>query len=380
LKEREFGAYAAVAMAAKELAMRADQLEDVTSIKGERVEAIAKLVTSGERFEKVKPKVETANTDTYEKIAEMLTRTQRERLKELKGKAFGGKVDFLTLTSIVSPGWSVLTESQAAYVPELYGYYDFELRYLANRNVRAYELDVNATQSAAINEALERWEEEYKKLGEGAVTKAGGLHDLTAKVLEVLTAEQRKKFDELMINRRMLIGGRAAACSYPAIVSRFKLSPEQLRSLKEGNQPINVLTTAQAEALAKLPEPYDPLWLTVQDPVKDLLKESAARSKKEAYKVSAFARSFLVISDRLKLSDEQIKKLRELAEDEPKFFELIQRELGFADTAPVAGSGRSITPAGVVSDQYREAVEEQCWNVLDDKQKSTAKAIYGRRK
>src|SRR5205814_2168712 len=117
LKEREFGAYAALAMAAKDVGLRGDQLEDVTSIKGQRVEDIAKLVTSGERFEKVKTKVESTNGDTYDKMAEMLTRTQRERLKELKGKAFGGKLDSQPLTSIVIPEWQAPTKSKAAYVP-----------------------------------------------------------------------------------------------------------------------------------------------------------------------------------------------------------------------------------------------------------------------
>src|SRR5262245_9688716 len=67
-KEREFGAHAAFAMSAKDVGLRPDQLQDVTSLKGLRVEEIAKLVTSGERFEKVKPKVEAANGDTYDKM------------------------------------------------------------------------------------------------------------------------------------------------------------------------------------------------------------------------------------------------------------------------------------------------------------------------
>ena len=44
LKEREFGAHVAFTWTVHELGLRPDQLEDVTSIKGQRVEDIAKLV------------------------------------------------------------------------------------------------------------------------------------------------------------------------------------------------------------------------------------------------------------------------------------------------------------------------------------------------
>jgi hypothetical protein len=168
-------------------------------------------------------------------------------------------------------------------------------------------------------------------------------------------------------------------------VAALKITPIQLNALREGKPIADVLTKDDTDKLESLLGTELRLSSLIIDPVMEKTREvqrkreallTAARIEEEP----AFARHFLVISDRLKLSDEQIKKLRELAEDEPKFFELIQRELGLADTAPVAGAGRATTPAGIVSDQFREAVEEQCWNVLDDKQKSTAKAIYGRRK
>lgn len=379
LKEREFGAHAALAMVARELGLRAEQMEDVTSIKGERVEAIAKLVISGDRFDKVKPKVVSTNTDTYEKIAEMLTKAQRERLKELKGKAFAGAID--RKPEVKKP----VDLPAFKYPAALFGSYDFEIRYLETGSMWI-ELGINADQQKLIGRELEGWESEYSKIRDGGLDKVAGLHERTAKALDtILTPRQRTRFDEIMARRRLNAGGPEAACGYPAVVSALKITPIQLKALQEGKSVADVLSKADADKLETLLGKETKLSSLIIDPVMEKMREvqrkrddvlAAARTNE----YRAFARSFLLISDRLKLSEEQIKKLRELAEDEPKFFDLIQRELGFADTPPVAGSGRSITPAGIVSEQFREAMEAQCWNVLDDKQQSTAKAIYGRRK
>ena len=92
LREKEFGRHQAFAMAARDLGLRPDQVEDVQNVKAVRVEEIEKAVTSGKRFEKVKGEVEATNGDTFEKMAEMLTRAQRERLKEMRGKPFVGEL------------------------------------------------------------------------------------------------------------------------------------------------------------------------------------------------------------------------------------------------------------------------------------------------
>ena len=78
------------------------------------------------------------------------------------------------------------------------------------------------------------------------------------------------------------------------------------------------------------------------------------------------------------MSEDQIKKLRDLAEDEPKVKDLIRRELSLAETPPFAGSTRSLTVDRAVMDKYQAAVEEQCWSVLDAQQQSLARKIFGR--
>jgi hypothetical protein len=368
LKEREFGAHLALAMAARQLGLCADQLEDVTSIKGQRVEEIAKLVTSGERFDKVKPKVESANTDTYEKIAEMLTKTQRERLKELRGgRTFERKLKVKSNAN---------DEAGPAYPAQLFGVYDFELRYLRMDEVRT-ELKVTAEQGAELDKARFQWIEKlpnHMRLDKTNPQSILELHELIASAItKTLSKDQIVRLGQISMQVRALVS-QEAMCGHPAAVTALKLTPIQLAEFASGKRIAEVLTREQRDAREQLLGPPFAALTAMQNP---FLPQS--RTPSNTF-LAAFASRFLVISDRLKLTEEQIKKLRELAEDEPKFFELLQRELGFADTAPVAGAGRAITPAGIVSDQFRESVEEQCWNVLDDKQKSTAKAIYGRRK
>jgi len=365
LKEREFGAHAAFAMAAKDLGLRADQAEDVDNIKWARVEDILKAVTSGERFEKVKTKVDAANTDTFEKMAEMLTRAQRERLREMKGKAFEANVDFTSL---------VPNRSSHKYPPTLFGVYDLELRYLKDPTVRA-ELKITNEQVKNLDQALAEWQAEFVGMlgsDEGVIAR---LHFHTERSLEkYLDAEQRTRLDQIMLQRRARAGPEAM-CGHPAAVAALKLSPLQLQQLKGGKPLGDVLTANQAAARERLlGKPFD-LPGGVADPY--LAPSGSLLSTWPRY---AFARYFLVLSERLKLSPDQVKKLRELAEDEPKIKELIQKELGYPDVQNVVGAGRGAFTADAVREKYQATVEEQCWKVLDEQQQSLARQMFGRRK
>jgi hypothetical protein len=371
LKEREFGAYAAFAMAARDLGLLPDQLDDVATIKGERVEAIVKLVTSGERFDQVKPKVEAANGDTYEKLTEMLTRNQRERLKELRGKEFLGK--------FALPAHKEST-NRPGYPLKLFGIYDLELRYLAHTDIRD-ELKLTAVQIADLSTALKSWEERFATTEFDPDSSAIGLHWFTAAAVKnLLDDKQRSRLAEIMMQRRAQASPEAM-CGHPAAVEALKLSPIQLQQLKDGKALADVLTQEQVKAADKLTGPPFEVPAGVSDP---FLPRKSARPV--IWSDAAYARYFLVVSDRLQLDEEQIKKLRDLAEDEPKFFNMIQRELGFAASAPVAGAGRGFTSGGAVAEQYREALGDQCWKVLDEKQKSIARQLfrgphlYGRRR
>ena len=364
LKVREFGAHAAFTMVAKDLGLRPDQLEDVKSIRGVRVEEIAKLVTSGERFDAVKTKVEKANVDTFERMTEMLTRAQRERWKEVKGESFAGKVEF---DKRPSP-----THDLPRFPKELFGLYDLELSYLQSEIFRD-ELKITGVQKNELRDARIQWHEACgtNNYFPSTLTIAR-LHDVTAKSIQaILSKDQRHRLDELMMQRREKASPEAM-CGHPAAVAALKLTPIQLKRLSEGGLLADVLTPDQQEARPRMLGQICRLPTGVGDQFVNVGPAVQLR-----WGSRAFAHYFLNQSNRLGLSAVQVKQLQALSEDEPKFFELIQQELSFANLAPVEGAGRGLAPAGAVAEQYREASEAQAWNVLDDKQKSLARQLFG---
>lgn len=360
LKEREYGAHAAFSMAAGDLGLRSDQMDDVKTLKGLRVEEITKHVISGERFVKVKGKVEATNGDTFEKMTEMLSRAQRERLTELKGKGFGGKIDYTQPTTKLSP----------MYPPGLFGMYDLELRYVTNPFVRS-ELKITDAQAKNLDSAESEWLRDVKD-GRIVPSMIDSQHQLTERTLaEHLTREQRTRFGQIMMQRRALVSPEAM-CGHPAAVAALKLSPIQIGQLRDGKLIADVLSSSQMKTREQLLGTPFVLPKIFSDPYVSVVKQNQIDTTENSY-----ARSFLLLANRIKLDDKQVAKLRELAEDEPKIIELIERELSLADTPPVVGSGRCLTAVGAVTDIYKVAVEEQCWNVLDAAQQSLARKILG---
>jgi hypothetical protein len=372
LREKEFGPHQALAMAARDLGLRSDQVEDVRNLKVLRVEAIDQTVTSGKRFEKIKLEVQVTNGDTYEKMAEMLTRAQRERLKELRGKPFGKQVE------AAAPAAPLDKQPPARYPAPNGGYYDLELLYGVSPSIKS-ELKLSDAQVKGLSEA---WEQATGGAGLATGRVPLGWVDLvhtnTEKALSThLTKDQRARFDQIMMQRRARVSPEAV-CTYPTAVTVLKLSPIQLQQLSSGKPLADVLSKDQLEKHAQLlGKPFDLPALKDDYLPKPVQAPPPAPITEVAY---AQARDFLRLTDRLGLSAEQIKKLRELAEDEPKIRELIQKELSLEDTPPVAGSGRALTAEKAVGDHYREAVEQQCWDTLDPAQQSIARKIFGRRR
>ena len=358
LREKDFGPHYALAMAARDLGLRSDQLEDVGSLKALRVEEIARVVTSGKRFEKVKQEVQATNGDTYERMAEMLSRAQRERLKQLRGRPFAEPVGLAPARP---------TAEKPRYPATSFGVYDLELRYLLAPAVRT-ELGLTDAQVRAFEAAHEAATE---ALSAGQLQR---LHTVTEKAItDHLIAVQRARFDELMIQRRARVSPEAA-CGHPAAVAALKLTPNQLQQLREGKPVPDVLTVNQAANLARLAgKPFD-LPADVKDPLVPPTGVAAAIGPRPA-----LARDYLKLTDRLKLNEEQVRKLRELAEDEPRVRELLQKELSLEDTPAVAGTGRALSAVNVVTEQYREAVEQQCWDTLTPPQQSLARKFFARK-
>ena len=145
------------------------------------------------------------------------------------------------------------------------------------------------------------------------------------------------------------------------------------------------LAKEQVESLKKLGGDEFQLNTNIDDPIPARFRQVAGAGAIQRPLVPPApslpvtqARDFLRLTDRLKLTAEQVKKLRDLADDEPKVRELIRKELALDDTPPVAGASRAQTTVNVVTERYRTAVERQCWDVLDEPQRSIARKIFGR--
>jgi hypothetical protein len=374
LREKELGAHTMFVASAGTLGLRDDQTEDIPSIQQARVEEITQLVLSGDRFAKVQPKVTASNADTYEKMAEMLTRAQREKLKELRGKQFTGELDqaFFSVPASAVPK----VKRSAVYPAESFGEFDFELLYLKNEAVQK-ELKGAADQIVGWNRIVRP----------DAVNHARTVRTLR----EHLTPVQETRFHELMIRRRFLIGGAEAAIGYPVVVERLGLTGSQLKALAEGGAADEVLTKEQqkqwAAGMVGAPFEFD---IVVGDKYFEAFRKAqadAARARNKAdgpapvENVSlSLARSLLLLSGRLELSADQIKQLREIAEDEPKMKALIDKELGFPDGQHTVGADRGLRTATAVQSKYQKVVEEQSWKVLDPQQRSKAKQMMGRGK
>jgi hypothetical protein len=373
LREKELGAHTMFVASAGTLGLRDDQTEDLPSIQQARVEEITKLVLSGDRFAKVQPKVTASNADSYEKMAEMLTRTQREKLKELRGKQFTGELDSAFFSV---PASAVPKVKRSAYPPESFGTYDYEVYYLANARV--------GKELKGTEDQIQGWTK--------VVAQQSGLPDSfkTWTILkEHLTPAQLKRFHELMIQRRLVLGGVEATLGYPLVVDRLKLTGSQLESLRTGAAATDILTAEQEKERAALAgEPFNFLFdVDTPDPVLDAYRKARAEGqvkrnlvRPEQFEPNTLARSLLLLSGRLELSADQIKQLREIAGDEPKMKALIDRELGFPDGQHTIGADRGLRTATAVQSKYQRVVEEQSWKVLDPKQQSRAKQMMGRGK
>lgn len=366
-------------------------MEDVRGLKVQRVEAIDQAVTSGKRFERIKLEVQATNGDTYEKMAEMLTRAQRERLKEMRGRPFTGArahgepkprekppVEEGADIPVKAPVAPVEPAPAPKYMAPKPGLYDLELKYLDNYDI-GKELKLTNGQSGSAARAWLAFPDERTsgRIGEG---KEVQVHEYTEKSLtEILTPAQRTRFNEIMMQRRSRVSPEAA-CTYPPTISALKLTPAQLQQLAAGKRLAEVLSKEQINQYQKLlGVPFElPVVIDEFLPARAVVPVAAPAPPAVSVLPYANARDFLRLTDRLGLSAEQINKLRELAEDEPKIRELIHKELSLEESPPLAGAGRAVTAETAVADRYRAAVEQQCWDTLDPAQQSIARKLFGR--
>src|SRR5205814_10272740 len=122
------------------------------------------------------------------KMTEMLTKRQREQLKGMRGKVFH-------LPDSVEPPLAVARPPmrKPGYPPELFGSYDFEIRYLWALMVW-HELGTSDKQDELIKKAVEEWDDAYAGLRAPGIENVAAMHERTERALkDTLTAKQRKR-------------------------------------------------------------------------------------------------------------------------------------------------------------------------------------------
>jgi hypothetical protein len=75
-------------------------------------------------------------------------------------------------------------------------------------------------------------------------------------------------------------------------------------------------------------------------------------------------------AQRYKLTDDQIARLKEIDEDTPKLKKLLHKELSNLPRPTDASAVRAVHPESQAVQTYRKTIIQQCFDALDDKQRS----------
>jgi hypothetical protein len=361
---KEFGTAAALAQLFPDLATTAEQQLDFASMRRDRAEAVVKAVLSGDRFDTINKEVEAGNRDLFERVRDLLSRDQNARLTEMLGKPFAGDI---RLTPPVVAGKGMPPKSP--YLGLLFGMHFLELDYLVEPAVQD-ELKMTKDQAGLAFNALSHWNERFGQARAAApkadgVALAADLSEFTnGAVSTMLKPAQRERLRQILMQRRLRLAGWEGVCGYPGVAAHLKLTQVQIDELKAGKPTGELLTAEQIESLKKL----------VGDPFRGAvkLKNELAASEEEEVITQPGQRSFplhvLAAAQRLGLTEEQARRLQELADDEPKVRGLIQRELGYSGTTTVGAPIPSVEIATL--QRYAKIVEEKALMVLTEQQRS----------
>jgi hypothetical protein len=311
----------------------------------------------------------------------LLTEEQQAKLKGLLGEPFGADI------RLELPAAVPLKPIAPVYREKLFGYYAFEAEFLINESVQK-ELQMSDDQVRKAKEFHVEWSKRFqdeKKAEPDAAKIIQSLDLLVTKELKGILDKrgQRDRFLSIMVQHRENVGGVGAACGYPEVADALQLDSVQQNSLRFGGLPSAVMTAKQKGIYSKI------IGLPFKGEVR--IDDPFAPPKKAevpAFKVATIpviderkfnlAGHMIDNARQLKLTDEQTKRLKEIAEDAPKLKELLHRELSNLPPSTDLATLRNALPEVSAVNNYRKAIIEQCLEVLDDKQRSLHEAALKR--
>jgi hypothetical protein len=247
---------------AKELGVSDDQREKFAKAQADHGEAIAKLLLSGEPFEKLKTAFDAAVKNHDETVAAILTPEQQARRNELVGEPFTGNAFAGGVQQGVAAAQRRLSfgrySNQLATLVRFKGVQE-ELQLKEEQLKKLTELNGELQKQfppPAMFQALQQGGKEAEKFfadRSGFIDKA---------LADVLTKEQQARFRELNLQRLEApprtpgseFGpfGRNTATSYPGVAEAIKLTEEQKKNLLDGTDPLRVLTDEQKKAIKSM--------------------------------------------------------------------------------------------------------------------------------
>jgi hypothetical protein len=379
--EREKGLPAAVATVANDLELTLQQRERFEAMRRKRAETVVEHLTSGERFTAIRLKVFESNNEHVEEFKRLLTEAQRAKLTALLGEPFKGEIR-LKQPEAVRP-----TPITSVYREKLFDSYALEAEFLINESVQK-ELQMSDDQIRKAKEFHVEWSkrfEEGKKAEPDLAKVLQSLDLLVTKELKGILDKrgQRERFISIMVQHRQKAGGLAAACGYPEVADAIGLSVAQSLSLRAGKPPDEVLSGKQRDTYARIVGLPFKGELRIDDPFAAPKKVEAPAFKPAVVPVFDERKLHLAgymidNAKQLKLTDEQIARLKEIAEDAPKLKELLHRELSNLPPSTDLATLRNASPEAGAVNHYRKAIVEQCLEVLDEKQRSLHEAALKR--
>ena len=379
--EKEKGMPAVLSVVANDLELSPQQRERFESLRRKRAETVMEHLTSGERFTAIRLKVYESNNDHVESFRQLLTQGQQAKLAKLLGEPFAGEIRLAEPPAVASKPISKV------YREKLFGFYTLEAEFLLNESVQK-ELRMSDDQIRKAKEFQVEWSKRFEaeKNAEPDVAKVfQSLDQLVTKELKGILDKrgQRERFVSIMVQHREEVGGLAAAYGYPEVAEAMRLTEEQTRSLQAGVPPVAVLKGIQKDTYSLIVGLPFKGEVRIDDPFAPAKKADAPAFKVATVPVIDerkfnLAGHMIDNARQLKLTDEQMKRLKEIAEDAPKLKELLHRELSNLPPSTDLATLRNTLPEVSAANHYRKAIIEQCLEVLDEKQRSLHEAALKR--
>jgi hypothetical protein len=350
-----------------------EQRERFETMHLKRAEQVLEHLTSGERFAAVNRKVHESNAEHIEWVDRLLTEPQREKLKAMLGEPFKGEIQLNEPRSIR------FEKRTSVYLGKLFNRYALEPDFMLQASIQR-ELRMDDDQVRKAREFHVEWSEKIEKgrqAKDDPVDTLESLHDLVKENLpKILTLIQQGRFMAIMMQHRAKVAGDTAAIGRPEVFEALQISATQRKRMLEEREPIKtVLSTSERKLFDRLMNPPFQGEIALKNNPLIVDRRGASSEPKPVVPVvlentGTFAAYLIDKAQRYKLTDDQIARLKEIDVDTPRLKNLLHKELSNLPRPTDASAVRAVFPESQAVQTYRKAIIQQCFDALDDKQRS----------